>query len=925
MNKLRVGLALVFVASVGCTKFLGVSATSSDSLSTPNPTPAPTPPANQTIFYISPNGSNTLCTSDQPCSATTAQGRVRQLIADMQSDLTISLNNGTYELPAALTLSAADSGRNGHAVNIVASSGASPVISGGTRIQGWTLSDSAKNIWSASVPKGFDTRQFYVNGVRAERTKIYTTGATAAAVGFYVSGVPMGAWQNQKDIEVVSRREWKLYRCPVSTITSTGRGNEIHPSTGVGFGAAVSAGLTTFGGQTFSGDFNGDGKADLLFTYSDLANANTWHNSVALSNGGTFGSPSDWLPNTGKGSQYLIGDFNGDGKADLMLNHSVVLSNGSKFNAPIDWLPSATAGAKYLAGDFNGDGKTDLMLAYYDGANNWHNSVALSNGASFNAPTDWLTNSGQGSVYHVGDFNGDGKSDLLLVYLDGSGNVHDAVALSTGTGFSGATDWAMNPETHFYIGDFNGDGKSDLLGNNAVSISTGSSFNSPVDWIANQGSGAVGDFSGDHKADLFITLPENLVTVQNPCWTNSNKYEPAMKDGLNWIENAYELLNQPGQWYLNKSTNTIYYIPRAGENMATAVAVVPRLEQLIQGNGVSNLNISGITFAYAGWLEPNSAYGYAEIQAGHHIEAFDMKIPGHVTFAASNKINLTNNQFLHMGATAVIFDGGSQNILVQGNTFADISAGGIGLGDTYDQGQTDKDLQNAFFTVTQNYFTTTTLEYESAIPIFLGYTRDTIVKQNEIAGANYTGISLGWGWSPVVTYAGKNQITQNSIHDIMQTLNDGGGIYTLGAQAGSQVNSNFVENIGPQNSCSGGGFGYLGYVGLYHDAGSSGFYDSSNVIQKNCGYWLLLQNFWPDPNFDSYNNTLVNNYVDRDYAYCGFTSGNAASICQYNGNTISGLVPYGAFPPAAAQAIMSAAGVSANFGFVKNVRAGGFY
>ena len=248
-------------------------------------------------------------------------------------------------------------------------------------------------------------------------------------------------------------------------------------------------------GYHFVGDFNGDGKSDFLYNYAG------WH--VALANGTGFDAPTLWLGNNGgpNGAQthqpsagyHFLGDFNGDGKSDFLYNYAgwhVALANGTGFDAPTLWLgnnggpngaqtyqPSA---GYHFVGDFNGDGKNDYLYNYAG----WH--VALAIGSGFDAPTLWLGNNGGPNgaqtfnpnnplIYHLlGDFNGDGKSDLLYNY----GGWH--VALANGSGLDTPILWLGNndgpnggltynssaPPRYHFVGDFNGDGKGDFLYNN---------------------------------------------------------------------------------------------------------------------------------------------------------------------------------------------------------------------------------------------------------------------------------------------------------------------------------------------------------------------------------------------------------------------------------------------------------------------------
>jgi len=141
-------------------------------------------------YYASPTGTGTACSSSAPCALTQAQTVVRSAVKAMQSDITVELADGVYSLTAPLVFTAADSpatggtraeddagapsgdaGQNGHTVVWQAAAGAHPVLSGATKVTGWAISDSGKNIWKASAPASFVTRQLYVDGLIATRAR----------------------------------------------------------------------------------------------------------------------------------------------------------------------------------------------------------------------------------------------------------------------------------------------------------------------------------------------------------------------------------------------------------------------------------------------------------------------------------------------------------------------------------------------------------------------------------------------------------------------------------------------------------------------------------------------------------------------------------------------------------------------------------
>ncbi len=82
------------------------------------------------------------------------------------------------------------------------------------------------------------------------------------------------------------------------------------------------------------------------------------------------------------------------------------------------------------------------------------------------------------------------------------------------------------------------------------------------------------------------SISGTAITMAQPCWDNSpkrvkNLVGPSKVGGPTQVENAYELLDQPGEWYLDRPARTVYYIPRGGEDLATADVEAPVLETLL--------------------------------------------------------------------------------------------------------------------------------------------------------------------------------------------------------------------------------------------------------------------------------------------------------------------------------------------------------
>lgn len=190
----------------------------------------PAQAAVQATYYVSSSGTGSACTQASPCSLSEAQSTVEANTSTMTGDLDVELEGGTYPLSSALAFTAADSGQNGYNVVYEAVPGENVVLSGGTAISGWTLHDSSTNIYEASVPAGFDTRQLWVDGARADIASeaagtVFGT-MTKTSTGFTFTNTGPNSWTNAGEVDVVYANSsvryggWESGVCGVASITS---------------------------------------------------------------------------------------------------------------------------------------------------------------------------------------------------------------------------------------------------------------------------------------------------------------------------------------------------------------------------------------------------------------------------------------------------------------------------------------------------------------------------------------------------------------------------------------------------------------------------------------------------------------------------------------------------------------------------------
>ena len=417
------------------------------------------------------------------------------------------------------------------------------------------------------------------------------------------------------------------------------------------------------------------------------------------------------------------------------------------------------------------------------------------------------------------------------------------------------------------------------------------------------------------------------ITMDQPGWNfASNKSASSCgSDGPRWIENALELLDQPGEWYLNEETQILYYMPRSWENMADATFMLPLMDDYdpdgairglmhIEGtdydNMVYNIRFEGITFADTTWTRPSTQHGHSDAQNNHIRESGDRLPDAAITVAKANGVCFTGCTFTRLGITAVKMVRGVQNSHFVGNHFYDISGSAINIGDpSYGNANvsnpTDLRMMMKNDDVLNNYIHNIGVDFNSSAAISLGFGADMDFNYNELFNMPYSGYHIGYGWQTRFENNLKNLVIGNNfIHDFMgDGVADGGGVYTLGNSSGdgyNKIHSNYIktvlDNAGP----------------LYCDEGSTYYELYNNLVDLS-----KVTNGWSG-------GTVKLSWLQMNAAsHHLWVHDNFATVSKYNWNSSDSDIENAQLEDpnnwsAGAQAVIDGAGLQSEYAHLRN-------
>ncbi len=392
------------------------------------------------------------------------------------------------------------------------------------------------------------------------------------------------------------------------------------------------------------------------------------------------------------------------------------------------------------------------------------------------------------------------------------------------------------------------------------------------------------------------------------------------------LENAYELLTDEGEWYLDKTQSMVYFKPfsESDFNSETELSYAGlKTFFLLDGSltqPVRNFAIRGICFQYSKGTKMGVTAGFPMGPNSSHIP----KPESAIQVNAGHKIIIHDNFFFHIGYDAIHFDLQGSDIQITGNGFADISRSAISLNQTNlvisnkSKEEIMPENQHKFFDgvdIRNNYVRMVGLDAPSQGISFSEFTRNLRCIHNEIRHVSTYAVSNNWRFLGWRGHAGKIEYAWNKTSEVgREGLKDFGALYVSCSNVGfTKIHHNHIDGVGMNSN----------NFGIYLDV----FTDKAEVYNNVCvnmpynkrwdwlhGAWFLgaCVNLVISKNTKVYNNwSDALNYRDFDQGRYRFWKSRTNKF--YGNHRIESMDHL----PSVAQEVVSKAGLEPQYQSVK--------
>lgn len=312
-------------------------------------------------------------------------------------------------------------------------------------------------------------------------------------------------------------------------------------------------------------------------------------------------------------------------------------------------------------------------------------------------------------------------------------------------------------------------------------------------------------------------------------WWTIGFWEPAQRY---YVENAIELLDQPGEWYLNRDSGVLSYWPLPGERLEATEIVAPLLRELTRfagdpdaGRYVEHLTLRGLSFQHNDWvLDPK---GNSSTQAA-------VEVPAAIMADGIRRCAIEECEVARVGTYGIWLRRGCQDSRIERSRLFDLGAGGIRVGE--EQMAATDNAESTRNSIDNNHIFSGGHVYAAGVGIWVAQSSSNRISHNDIHDLRYSGLSVGWNWNDAPNRTHHNIIEFNHVHHLgLGVLSDAGLIYCLGVSPGSVIRDNVFHDLTPYTAPP---FGW----GIYLDATCGDYRVENNLVYGTRSGGLMYNN-----------------------------------------------------------------------------------
>jgi hypothetical protein len=301
-------------------------------------------------------------------------------------------------------------------------------------------------------------------------------------------------------------------------------------------------------------------------------------------------------------------------------------------------------------------------------------------------------------------------------------------------------------------------------------------------------------------------------------------------------DHVFETMNQPGEWYLDRPSGNLFYIPQNGQNKENVEVIAPALLNLVsvRGAGIINEYIWDVSFERIGFMHTGSVLE-EHIGTGNNNTYGD----GAVSYEFARVPRVNACYFAHLGSIGIEFKNGTMGGEISSNLFRDLGSGAAGIYQITTN--SDHYRRTGYHHVQDNDILGYGRFYFGEVAIRQFNTVHMVVEHNHIRDGFFNAITCNSTKTAYPSFGYKNVIRKNKIHNLGHgELSDMGAIYTSGYMPYSSIDNNLVYNM--EGRDYNGDVIYLDDNTVHFTIKNNILFNSNEDVFEEKSYYNLIEN-----------------------------------------------------------------------------------